>query len=172
MNFSASNNYTAGTDRNFNEKRYDESDNRSGVKCIRQSFSKSRNGVLHAVGAEDKQISFGDRLFARLVMHGRTVLEFMLNSVNDLTELWGELRRKCRGISGLAKLYLRNASRGWSIERPMMIYPEGRRTSSHRAETPVNVTSTVRPSLTTATIKSDNISQAFQGKARQLSFQW
>ena len=96
----------------------------------------------------------------------------MLNSVNDLTELWGELRRKCRGISGLAKLYLRNASRGWSIERPMMIYPQGRRTSSHRAETPVNVTSTVRPSLTTATIKSDNISQAFQGKARQLSFQW
>jgi hypothetical protein len=56
-------------------------------------------------------------------MHGRTVVELTVNSVNDLSELWGELRRHCRGIRGLAKLYLRNASRGWSMERPMMLYP-------------------------------------------------
>ena len=94
----------------------------TGMRGIRRSFDPYRRPASPA-SRGDRPICYGDRLFARLVMHGRTVVEFMVNSINDLSELWGELRRHCRGIRGLAKLYLRNASRGWSMERPMMLYP-------------------------------------------------
>lgn len=68
------------------------------------------------------KIEFGDRIFARLTMGGRTVFEFMLNRVSDMTELLGELRHMTSGLRGLAKLYIRNQSRGWSQERPLMLY--------------------------------------------------
>ena len=107
-------------------------------------------------------------------MHGKTVAEFMLNSINDLSELWGELRRKCRGVSGLAKLYLRNASRGWSMVRPMMIYPEGfRRKSAKETET-----QRTRKACSTYTVVTpannafDHIAEAFRGEATQLAFHW
>lgn len=99
------------------------SSNNPGMHGIRRSFEPYRRPSSLAT-AGNRPICYGDRLFARLVMHGRTVVEFMVNSVNDLSELWGELRRQCRGISGLARLYLRNASRGWSMEKPLMLYPD------------------------------------------------
>ena len=55
-------------------------------------------------------------------MRGRTIVEFMINKVSDLSELFGELRKLTRGVRGLAQLYVRNFSRGWSMERPMMLY--------------------------------------------------
>lgn len=155
-------------------KRYEESDNRSGVKGIRRSFSSQRSTHPHPAGADGREISFGDRVFARLVMHGRTVVEFMANSINDLSELWGELRRKCRGISGLAKLYLRNASRGWSMVRPLMIYPDGYRRKSARETSPAGKRNapasytTVNPPIVT----SFRIAEAFRGEATQLCFHW
>ena len=66
-----------------------------------------------------RSICYGDRLYARLVMGGRTVVEFMISRVSDFSELLGELRRQTRG---LARLYVRNVSRGWSMERPLMLY--------------------------------------------------
>jgi len=69
-----------------------------------------------------KKIEFGDRIFARLMMNGRTVVEFMISSVSDMTELIGELRHLTRGARGLAKLYIRNQTKGWSHERPLMLY--------------------------------------------------
>ena len=68
------------------------------------------------------KIEFGDRIFARLTMGGKTVFEFMINRVADMTELLGELRHMTAGLRGLAKLYIRNQSRGWSQERPLMLY--------------------------------------------------
>lgn len=67
-------------------------------------------------------IRYGDRLFARIVMSGRTVKEFVLNQVSDMTELLGELRIKMKGLCGLAQVYIRNYSRGWSMEKPLMLY--------------------------------------------------
>lgn len=101
----------------------------AGVTGIRKSCYPAEDR-LSVVIATDRPISYGDRLFARLVMHGRTVVEVMVNSVSDLSELWGELRRQCRGMRGLAKLYLRNASRGWSMERHLMFYPDRRFSSA------------------------------------------
>ncbi len=69
-----------------------------------------------------KRIELGDRIFARLTMGGRTVVEFMINRVADMTELLGELRKMTRGARGLCRLYVRNQSRGWSLERPLMLY--------------------------------------------------
>ncbi|MDE6339200.1 MAG: hypothetical protein K2K97_05365 [Muribaculaceae bacterium] len=171
MNSSASINCNTNANRGYETKHYEESDNRSGIRGIRRSFNMNHREALRPVGHADKQISYGDRLFARLVMHGRTVLEFMMNSINDLTELWGELRRKCRGISGLAKLYLRNASRGWSMERPLMIYPDGYQRTANKS-TPATTASTVYSTFTTPDAHNDKISQAFRGKAHQLSFRW
>lgn len=125
--------------------------NYSVVRGIRRSFDPYGCVSSKVVGRE-RPISYGDRLFARLVMHGTTVMEFMISSVSDLTELWGELRLRCRGMRGLARLYLRNASRGWSMERRLMLYPDR--------------------NVRTETSHSREISAAFRGKATQLSFPW
>lgn len=69
-----------------------------------------------------KKIEFGDRIFARLIMNGKTVVEFMISTVRDMTELIGELRHVAMGKHGLAKLYIRNQSKGWSQERHLMLY--------------------------------------------------
>lgn len=69
-----------------------------------------------------KKIEFGDKIFARLMMNGRTVVEFMINRVSDMTELIGELRHLTYGMRGLARLYIRNQTKGWSQERPLMLY--------------------------------------------------
>ena len=69
-----------------------------------------------------KKIELGDRIYARLSMHGRTVLEFMIDRVANMTELIGELRHMTYDSHGLAMLYDRNQSRGWSQERPLMLY--------------------------------------------------
>ena len=39
-----------------------------------------------------------------------------------MTELLGELRKKVKGLRGLAQVYVRNYSRGWSMEQPLMLY--------------------------------------------------
>ena len=68
-------------------------------------------------------IRYGDRLMARVIVGGRTVVEFIVNQVSDLSDLYGELRKKTRGLCGLVSLYVRNFTRGWSFERPWMLYP-------------------------------------------------
>lgn len=68
------------------------------------------------------KIEFGDKIFARLTMGGKTVFEFMVSRVADMTELLGEIRHMTAGMRGLASLYIRNQSRGWSRERPLMLY--------------------------------------------------
>lgn len=149
---------------------YESTDNNSGVKGIRRSFGFNKR-ASRPTGNPDHEICYGDRLFARLVMHGRTVMEFMMNSVNDLTELWGEVRRKCRGIKGLVRLYLRNASRGWSMVRPLMIYPEGQHIKASKECTPAPACATFTV-ISTNVLDADRIANAFRGEARQLSFTW
>lgn len=98
--------------------------NYSGVTGILHSYSDNRR--YPTPSGTGRQISYGDRLFAKLVMKGRTIFEFMVSQVNDFTELLGELRKHCRNFKGLARLYVRNVSRGWSLERPLMLYSESK----------------------------------------------
>lgn len=69
-----------------------------------------------------RPIKYGDKLLAKLILKGKTVIEFFISEVSDFSELMMELRKKVKGLRGLAKLYVRNYSRGWSIERPLMLY--------------------------------------------------
>lgn len=69
-------------------------------------------------------MQYGDRIYARLCLRGKDVLEFMIEKVGSMTELLGELRAHTRELRGLCRLYVRNMSRGWSMERPLMLYPE------------------------------------------------
>lgn len=67
-------------------------------------------------------MAYGDKVYARLVLNGIKVVEFVLERVTDMTELIGELRYRTQQYSGLARLYVRNLTRGWSEERPFMLY--------------------------------------------------
>ncbi|MDE6443852.1 MAG: hypothetical protein K2K64_05460 [Muribaculaceae bacterium] len=71
------------------------------------------------------KIEKGDRIFARLTMGGRTLVEFMMNGIGSVSEVIAEMRRKIGDVRGLTKLYIRNHSRGWSFDRGLMVYPQG-----------------------------------------------
>lgn len=73
--------------------------------------------------ASRRRLAFGDRIFIRVILNGVVVLEFKTDRVADMTELIGEVRHAGYGLRGLARLQLRNYSRGWSLERPLMFYP-------------------------------------------------
>lgn len=96
----------------------------------RHIYARPRESVTTAFGSRTP-ICYGDRLFARIVMSGRTVKEFVLNQVSDMTELLGELRIKMKGLCGLVQVYIRNYTRGWSMDKPLMLYtnPVSRRVS-------------------------------------------
>ena len=69
-------------------------------------------------------MAYGDRIYARLCLDGEDIIEFMNQQVSSMTELIGELRALTRECYGLCKLYVRNMTRGWAVERPLMIYAE------------------------------------------------
>lgn len=84
--------------------------------------ARTRNEFV-APSSVSRNICYGDRIFVRLTSGCRTLLELTVSRVNDLTELLGELRKNAKGFRGLATMYIRNMSRGWSMERPLMLYP-------------------------------------------------
>lgn len=83
-----------------------------------------------------REITAGDRIFARVLLNGKGILEIATVSAGDMSQLLGTLRHKMRRYQGLAKIYIRNITRGWSLERPLMLYaarasnPAGRRAPS------------------------------------------
>jgi len=83
---------------------------------------RNRYGIEDGIGCSRRRMEYGDRIFARLSMHGHTLVEFMVNRVSDMTELIGEIRKATVGKRGLATLSVRNQSKGWSMERPFMLY--------------------------------------------------
>ena len=97
------------------------SERRNGKAQYGRVYGDSKARFSTPFGSR-RPICYGDRLFARIVMRGRTVLEFMVNQVCDLTEFWGELRKKAKGLKGLVQVHIRNYSRGWSMQQPMMLY--------------------------------------------------
>lgn len=117
-----------------------------------------RTGVTPSGTA--KPIRYGDRIFVRLMMGGRTLMNCMINTVNDLTELYGEIRHQLQGLKGLCTLSLRNATRGWIMERPLKLYGQ----TSAPAHTP---TTSVSAGYTT-TARSPRSYQ----RAGAMAFPW
>lgn len=84
---------------------------------------------------QKESICYGDKIFVR-VTSGRTVLlEETFTRVADMTELTGEIRTRLRDTEGLSKIWIRNCTRGWSTERPLMFY----RRTRNAATSPFNL---------------------------------
>lgn len=70
-----------------------------------------------------RHISYTDRVYARLTLAGRVVAELTRDRIDSYTTLLTLLRSmvpaRCRG---LARLCVRNMTRGWTLERPLMLY--------------------------------------------------
>lgn len=64
-----------------------------------------------------------DTIHARLILNGEKIAEFVSNRFDGMTDLMGQMRSLTRHYRGLAKLYVRNLTVGWSFERPLMLYP-------------------------------------------------
>ncbi len=93
---------------------------------IRRSYAPTTKRFVTPTGT-GRPIKYGDRIFVRIVSMRqcwRTLAEFTLTDVNDFSELIGELRHHTLGERGLTRLYVRNATRGWSFEQPFMLYGE------------------------------------------------
>ncbi|MBD5264259.1 MAG: hypothetical protein HDS48_01840 [Bacteroides sp.] len=70
----------------------------------------------------NKEIQKGDRIFARLTMGGKPILEFMINSVASMEQLLCELRSMTVNLRGLCRLQVRNQTRGWMNVSNLMFY--------------------------------------------------
>lgn len=113
----------AVTDGNYH--RYDAPDG------VRRSYSATPRRFATPSGT-GRPIRYGDRIFVRVtrIQYGvKTLAEFTMTEVNDLSEIYGELRHYTRGERGLTRLYIRNVTRGWSLEQPFMLYAERRASS-------------------------------------------
>lgn len=77
----------------------------------------------------NKTIAYGDRIFARVMQNGKTIYNFVSETVGSMTEVIAELRKVMKGVKGLVMIQIRNYNRGWNQERPLMLY--SRETSSN-----------------------------------------
>lgn len=96
---------------------------------VRRSYAATQR-LFQTPSGTGRPIKYGDRLLVKLVRvqpGGRTIAEFTMSEVNDMTEIYGELRHYTRGLSGLTRLTVRNVTRGWSLEQPFMLYADAAR---------------------------------------------
>lgn len=70
------------------------------------------------------RISLNDRIYVKLVLNGVTLLETVTDKIADLTSLLGFIRSSTRRYKGLARMVVRNISKGWSMQRPLLLRPE------------------------------------------------
>ena len=77
-------------------------------------------------------MSYGDRMSVRLIIDGQTILQYETRQVADMTDLMCDLRRRTRGMRGLAVAYVRNHDRGWTREHRIMLYPQRKHAPAQR----------------------------------------
>ena len=66
--------------------------------------------------------TYGDVLHITLRMRNYIVARFVLDTAADYSELIGAVRFRMRHLHGLARMQVRNVTRGWCTERPIMLY--------------------------------------------------
>lgn len=84
----------------------------------------SRTVKRVTVGRPESLMAYGDRISVRIAVDDRTVLQYETRQVADMTDLMGDVRRRTRGMKGLATVYIRNHDRGWARERRIKLYPQ------------------------------------------------
>ena len=85
-----------------------------------------------AVGRADSLMSYGDRMSVRVTIDGQPAMQYETCQAADMTDLIADLRRRTRGMRGLATVYVRNHDRGWARERHIMLYPQKRQAPAQR----------------------------------------
>ncbi|MCH5227808.1 MAG: hypothetical protein J1F16_08370 [Muribaculaceae bacterium] len=69
-----------------------------------------------------KTITFGDKIFARVTLNGRTIYNYVSEKIANMSQLISELRLAIRDVHGLVMIHIRNYHQGWGEERPLMLY--------------------------------------------------
>lgn len=92
----------------------------------------SRSVRRVAVGRPDSLMSYGDRMSVRVIMDGQPCMQYETRQAADMTDLMGDLRRRARGMRGLAVVYIRNHDRGWTREHRIMLYPQRKHAPAQR----------------------------------------
>lgn len=85
-------------------------------------MTSERPRITAVRGGTGHPMRWGDRIFVRIIRGANCIDEFLSTRVADFTELLGEIRSRLRGTRGLVEMQIRNASEGWSIRRPLMLY--------------------------------------------------
>ena len=76
--------------------------------------------------AEKNRIEYGDHIYVRVSLNGQTIAEFSSDRFASRSQVVAEIRYITRIYSGLAQVYVRNHSRGWSNCSPLRLYgPSG-----------------------------------------------
>lgn len=76
------------------------------------------------------RISLNDRIYVKLILNGVTLIETVRDNIADYTSLLLLLRDAARQYKGLARMIVRNISRGWSMQRPLLLSPQDKLTSA------------------------------------------
>ena len=69
----------------------------------------------------NKNISYGDRIFARVTKNGREILNYVTEQVSTIAELLTALKNVMSDTRGLVMIHIRNYHQGWGEERVLML---------------------------------------------------
>lgn len=68
---------------------------------------------------ENGRIEKGDELYATLTVAGSTMVELKKVEASSIEEIMRKLRKTASRYTGLAKVHIRNRTRGWAIQKAM-----------------------------------------------------
>ncbi len=68
---------------------------------------------------ENGKIEKGDELYAALSVAGNKLAELNTKEMTSIEEIMRKLRKLASRYTGIAKVYIRNRTRGWAIQKPM-----------------------------------------------------
>ena len=66
-----------------------------------------------------ERIEKGDELYATLTVAGSTMVELKKVEASSIEEIMRKLRKTASRYTGLAKVHIRNRTRGWAIQKAM-----------------------------------------------------
>ena len=77
---------------------------------------------LNTLGRErrDNTLRKGDRIHATATSSGKMIAEMVMDGVGSISEIMSGLHGASGMKRGLVRIYIRNVSRGWSLERPCL----------------------------------------------------
>ena len=82
------------------------------------------------MAGRERAMAQSDNVFVRVISDGREMMNFRKSGYASISDVIATVSRMASGLWGLAKLIIRNQSRGWSVEVPLALQKESRRFAS------------------------------------------